>query len=55
MNQWQEKYINPESSGQYCGGWDSLEVWEGWWSYIDAPTHWMPLPPAPNGAIEPRR
>lgn len=43
-------------SGQYCGGWDSLEDWEGWWSYTEgsvgqsklegykAPTHWMPMP-----------
>lgn len=48
-------------SGQYCWGWDSLEEWAGWWSYtrtsvtqekLDgyrAPTHWMPLPEAPNG------
>jgi hypothetical protein len=20
-------------SGQYCGGWDTLDEWEGWWSY----------------------
>lgn len=43
-------------SGQYCGGWDSLEDWIGWWSYtrgsvtqerLDGyrqPTKWMPLP-----------
>lgn len=49
-----------ESSGQFCGGWDSLEEWEGWWSYTrgsvsqeklegySTPTHWMPLPEAPN-------
>ena len=44
-----------ESSGQYCGGWDTLQEWEGWWSYTrnsvsqeklegyDAPTHWHPM------------
>jgi len=49
-----------ELSGQYCGGWDSLEDWEGWWSYTENsvgqskldglwfPTHWMPLPPLPT-------
>jgi hypothetical protein len=43
-----------ESSGQYCGGWDTLEEWEGWWSYTRnsvgqdklegyaTPTHWHP-------------
>ena len=50
-----------EQSGQYCGGWDGLEDWEGWWSYtrgsvsqekLDgyrAPTHWMHLPETPHG------
>lgn len=50
--EWQE-------SGQYCGGWDSLGDWLGWWSYTRnsvtqerledwaAPTHWMPLPDPP--------
>lgn len=49
-----------EESGQYCGGWDSLADWEGWWSYVrtsvsqerlegwHAPTHWMPLPAPPK-------
>jgi len=49
-----------EISGQYCGGWDSLEEWEGWWSYTEssvsqgklegfnAPTHWMPIPKLPD-------
>lgn len=49
-----------ELSGQYSGGWDSLEDWEGWWSYTENsvgqskldnlrfPTHWMPLPPLPT-------
>ena len=44
-----------ESSGQYCGGWDTLEEWEGWWSYTRnsvgqdklegyaMPTHWHPM------------
>lgn len=44
-----------EESGQYCGGWDSLEEWEGWWSYTRSsvsqeklegdrlPTHWHPM------------
>ena len=48
-----------ETEGQYCGGWDSVEEWEGWWSYvrhsvtqeklddITTPTHWMPLPSPP--------
>lgn len=47
-------------SGQFCGGWDSLEEWQGWWSYtrnsvtqekLDGyaePTHWMPLPDSPQ-------
>jgi len=50
-----------ESSGQFCGGWDSLEEWEGWWSYtrnsvgqeklgLDKITHWMPNPPRPRSA-----
>ena len=50
-------------SGQYCGGWDSLEDWIGWWSYTrnsvsqeklegpSAPTHWMPYK-APNTGVE---
>jgi hypothetical protein len=49
-----------EESGQFCGGWDSLEEWEGWWSYtrnsvsqeklegFGAPTHWLPMPIAPE-------
>ena len=48
-------------SGQYCGGWDTLEDWLGWWSYtrgsvsqeklegITAPAYWIPLPELPNG------
>ena len=52
-----------ETSGQFCGVWDSLEEWEGWWSYkrnsvsqekldgYGAPTHWMPLPATPSNAI----
>ena len=50
-----------ESSGQFCGGWDNLEEWEGWWSYtknsvgqeklgLDNITHWMPNPPRPRSA-----
>ena len=51
-----------EESGKYCGGWDDLEDWQGWWSYtrgsvsqekLDdyrSPTHWMPLPPVPDNA-----
>lgn len=42
-----------ERSGQYCGGWEALEMWEGWWSYTEHsvtqsklegfkhPTYWM--------------
>jgi hypothetical protein len=49
-----------ESSGKYCGGWNSLEEWEGWWSYttnsisqdkligFSEPTHWMPLSKPPE-------
>lgn len=49
-----------ERAGQYFGGWEALEEWEGWWSYTDGsvsqsklegfkkPTHWMPLPPQPT-------
>ena len=45
-----------EASGQYCGGWDTLEEWEGWWSYTEGsvsqskiePTHWMPLMELPK-------
>ena len=44
-----------EEEGKYCGGWETLEDWLGWWSYTEnassqskleghlAPTHWMPL------------
>ena len=53
-----------ENSGQYCGGWDSIEDWEGWWSYTTGsvsqekldgyrtPTHWTPYE-APNACGEP--
>lgn len=30
-----EEWVN---SGQYCGGWDNLEDWEGWWTYINSVT-----------------
>lgn len=42
-----------EESGQYCGGWDTLEDWLGWWSYtrngatqerLGLLKHWMPKP-----------
>lgn len=49
-----------EESGQYCGFCETLEEWEGWWSYtrgsvtqeklegFKAPTHWRPYnPPQP--------
>ena len=48
------------NSGKDCGGWDSLEDWEGWWSYTEnsvsqtklegysTPTHWMKLPAWPS-------
>lgn len=48
-----------QASGQYCGGWESLAEFEGWWSYTEgavsqsklerhcAPTHWRPLPEGP--------
>jgi hypothetical protein len=48
-----------ESSGQYCGGWDSVDDWEGWWAYTQnsvtqeklqghrLPTHWAELPELP--------
>jgi hypothetical protein len=43
-----------EECGQFCGGIDNIEEWEGWWSYTrnsitqeqlegpTAPTHWKP-------------
>ena len=46
-----------EAFGLYCAFCDTLEVWEGWWSYpLDSvsqvkldrdklPTHWMPFTP----------
>ena len=46
-------------TGQYFGGWESLDDWLGWWSYTRSsitqerldedrePTHWMPLPEPP--------
>lgn len=49
-----------EEQGQYCGDWESLKEWEGWWSYTENsvsqskledykfPTHWMPLPSSPT-------
>lgn len=49
-----------EDSGKYCGFCETIEEWEGWWSYTEnsvsqskldghhAPTHWMPLPAAPG-------
>lgn len=61
---WYRSREDWESSGKYFGGWDSLEDWEGWWSYTrnsatqeklegaDAPTHWMPLPEAPSTKSE---
>ena len=45
-----------EEVGQFVGGFDSLEEWEGWWTYsrnsttqeklnlFRSPTHWMPVP-----------
>lgn len=47
-------------SGQYCGGWDTLDEWLGWWSYtqgsvtqerldgIRSPTHYLPSPALPK-------
>ena len=44
-----------EESGQYCCAWESLEDWEGWWSYTQGsisqekldgykmPKYWIPL------------
>jgi hypothetical protein len=41
-----------EEGGKYCGGWENLAEWEGWWSYTEGsvtqkkldgcwgPTHW---------------
>lgn len=46
-----------ETNGQYLGVCDTLEEWEGWWSYTEtgisqrklegnaAPTHWIPYNP----------
>lgn len=43
-----------ERSGKYCGGWETLEEWEGWWTYPEnsisqikleewkSPTLWTP-------------
>lgn len=51
---WYRNLEEWESGGKYCGGWDTLEEWEGWWTYSEnslsqkklegntAPTHWMP-------------
>lgn len=51
-----------EESGQHTGFCDTLEEWEGWWSYTEnsvsqskledyaAPTHWMPYHPPGEGA-----
>ena len=49
------------TSGQHTGEWNSLEEWEGWWSYTQnsvsqekldghmTPKYWMPLPDFPPG------
>ena len=45
-----------ENSGKHVGGLDTLEEWEGWWSYTEnsvsqskiKPTHWMPLMELPQ-------
>jgi len=51
---WYRSEAEWNSSGKYCGGWDMLEEWEGWWSYTrnsvaqeklddwQTPTHWTP-------------
>lgn len=56
---WYRNKAEWEESGR-PSGWDSLEEWEGWWSYTEnsvsqtkledfkLPTHWMPLPPSPS-------
>ena len=59
---WYRSVEEWEESGQFCGGWDNLEEFEGWWSYTrncvsqeklygpTAPTHWIPVPSLPpNG------
>ena len=49
-----------EESGKFCGGWDSVDDWEGWWSYTSngvtqeklkgsrSPLYWMSLPEPPD-------
>jgi hypothetical protein len=49
-----------EDFGRYFFGWDSLEEWEGWWSYasngvgqeklegLQLPTHWYPMSALPS-------
>ena len=59
---WYRSAAEWDECGKYCGGLDTLEEWEGWWSYTrnsitqekldgwQAPTHWMPLPATPSEA-----
>lgn len=51
---WYRNEAEWNESGKFCGGWDTLEEWEGWWSYTrnsvsqeklddwKTPTHWAP-------------
>lgn len=57
---WYRSKLEWEESGQYCEGWESLEEWEGWWSYTRNsisqeklegyryPDYWMPRPATPK-------
>lgn len=51
---WYRNEAEWNESGKFCGGWDTLEEWVGWWSYTrnsvsqeklddwQTPTHWAP-------------
>ena len=45
----------PENKSTFCVTWDR-QGWQifggGWRSFLDAPSHWMPLPPPPSVSEE---